>query len=294
MDSGDKRRERLRTPPPLTRAVERWGIRLAAPFPEVYPGNLVYRCTLPNGAAAVVKYEPDRGSEDEFITEVDALELYAGRGMVRLLEVSRDERILLTELVVPGEPLWHAPIDDALAAIASVMTKLRRLPPPGHSFPDVRAYHRAWPNHRRLYGGAGPIDAGLFELGERLFIELCDTSAETVVLHRDLHYGNVLSSHRDGFLAIDPKGMIGEPCYEVGAVFRNRIDELYDRSDPVMAMRRRIQTHSELTGFDRERIRLWSLAQAVLSVVWTADDPARAGDVDLRAARVLNEIGPLG
>jgi streptomycin 6-kinase len=271
----------------LTRAVQKWGITLGEPYVDVYPGNLVYRCTLGDGTPAVIKTEPDRAPEDEFLTGLDALIFYGGRGMVHVLEVARDDRIVLMERVVPGETLWQAPIDRALEAVASVMSKLRGAPPKRHSFPDVRAYHRAWPNHVRLYGGAGPIDADLFEIGERLFIELCDSAAEPVVLHGDLHYGNVLSSDREGWLAIDPKGVIGEPCYEVGDLFRNRVDELYESSDPARAMRRRVEAVAGLTGFDAERIRAWALVQAVLSEVWTADNPVHAQDVDMRAARLL-------
>jgi len=194
--------------------------------------------------------------------------------MVQVLQVDRDERIVLMERVVPGEPLWRGPIDRALEA--------------------VRDYHRAWPNHTRLYGGPGPIDADEFETSERLFLDLCESSAEPVVLHGDLHYGNVLSSERDGWLAIDPKGVTGEPCYEVGDLFRNRIDELYETADPVRAMRGRVEQVADLTGFDAERIPLWALAQAVLSEVWTADDPSRASDIDMRAARLLKDVGPLG
>ena len=278
----------------LTHAVDKWGITLGEPYVDVYPGNLVYRCTLPDGTPAVIKTEPDRAPDDEFLTGLDALVFYAGRGMVRVLEVARDDRIVLMERVVPGETLWHAPINHALEAIASVMSKLRAAPPEGNSFPDVRSYHRAWPNHVHLYGGPGPIDADLFEIGEQLFIELCDSAAAPVVLHGDLHYGNVLSSDRDGWLAIDPKGVIGEPCYEVGDLFRNRVDELYESSDPVRAMRLRAESVADLTGFDAERVRSWALAQAVLSEVWTADDPTRARDVDMRAARLLQEMGALG
>jgi streptomycin 6-kinase len=274
----------------LTRAVDKWGIALGEPYADVYPGNLVYRCTLRDGTPAVIKTEPDRGPDDEFLTGLDALVFYAGRGMVRVLEVARDDRVVLMELVVPGETLWHAPIDGALEAVASVMSKLRGAPPKGHSFPDVRAYQRAWPNHLRLYRGPGPIDADLFEIAERLFTELCDSAAEPVVLHGDLHYGNVLSSDREGWLAIDPKGVVGEPCYEVGDLFRNRVDELYGSSDPVRAMRRRVETVAARTGFDAERVRSWALAQAVLSEIWTADEPARAHDVDMRAARLLREV----
>jgi streptomycin 6-kinase len=273
-------------------AVDRCGLTLGEPYADVYPGNLVCRCMLPDGTPVVVKTEPDRGAEDEFVAGIDALVLYDGHGMVRVLEAERDERVVLMELVRPGTTLWQAPIDMALEAAAAVMSKLRR--PAGSEFPDVRAYQRAWPNHLRLYGGPGPIDADLFGLGEQLFQDLCDSSAAPVVLHGDLHYGNVLSSDREGWLAIDPKGLTGEPCYEVGALLRNRVDELYESSHPARAMRDRVDALADLTGLDRERFRLWGLAQAVLSEVWSADDPSKPPHVDLRAARVLFEIGPLG
>lgn len=277
----------------LTRAVDSWAITLGEPYADVYPGNLVHRCTLRDGTPAVIKTEPKRTGEDEFLTGIDALVLYAGRGMVRMLEVDRDQRIVLMERIVPGDPLWHRPIGRAVEAVAWVMAQLRTAPPDQRLFPDVRAYHRAWPNHVRLYGGPGPIDADLFELGERLFLELCDSSTAPVVLHGDLHYGNVLSSDRERWSAIDPKGVSGEPCYEVGALFRNRVDELYGSPDPVHAMRWRVEAVADLTGFDRERIRLWALAQAVLSEIWSADD-GRGADLDLRAARLLHRIGHLG
>lgn len=262
-------------------------------YSDVYAGNLVCRCTLPDGTPAVVKTEPDRGPEDEFLTGIDAMVLCRGRGMVEVLDVDRDHRLVLMELVVPGQTLWKEPIDHALEAAAYVMRSLRQPPPAGHTFPDVRSYYRAWPNHVRLYGGPGPIDADLFEPGGRLFLEMCDTSSERVILHGDLHYGNVLSSDRASWLAIDPKGLVGDPSYEVGAVFRNRVDELYESRDPVRAMRRRVELLAEVAGFDRERVRLWALAQAVLSEIWTADNPGRAYEVDLRAAHLLKEVGPL-
>jgi streptomycin 6-kinase len=219
--------------------------------------------------------------------------LYGGRGMARALRVDRQRRILLMERVVPGVPLWGEMIERALEAAAFVMSKLRTPPPDQHAFPDVRTYHRAWPSHIQLYGGHGPIDADLFEMGERLFLELCESSPAPVVLHGDLHSGNVLSSERDGWLAIDPKGLIGEACYEVGDLLRNRIDEIQGSADPVAAMRGRVEMLADLTGFDRERVRLWGLAQAVLSEIWSTEE-RRASRVDMRAARLLHEVGPLG
>ncbi len=112
----------------LSRAVARWGIRLAEPYPDVYSGNLVYRCTLRDGTPAVLKTEPERRGVDEFLTGIEALLLYDGRSVVRVLEVDRDERTVLLERVVPGEPLWRTPIDAALQAAVSVMARLRKAP----------------------------------------------------------------------------------------------------------------------------------------------------------------------
>jgi len=271
-------------------------LALGEPYPDVYPGNFVCRCTLPDGTKAVIKAEPDRDDGDEFVSGIEAMVQYGGRGVVRLLELSREDRVVLMERVTPGDTLWREPIDRALDAVATVMHKLRMAPPAHHTFPEVRAYRHAWSHHTRLYSGRGPIETDLFDIGEKLFIELCDSSAAPVVLHGDLHFGNVLSADRESWLAIDPKGVIGEPCYEVGDVFRNRVDELFEAPDPVQAMRRRVEVVADLTGFDRERIRMWALAQAVLSEIWTADDPepSRAANVDMRAARLLKQIGPIG
>jgi streptomycin 6-kinase len=277
----------------LHRIAEEWAITLGEPYTDVHPGNLVYRCTLADGTPAVLKSEPDRPGADEFLPGIDALRLYGSRGMARALRVDRERRVVLMEAVVPGEPLWREEIERALEAAAFVMSRLRIQPPEAHTFPDVRAYHLAWSSHAAQYGGPGPIDADLFEIGERLFLELCDSSAAPVVLHGDLHYGNVLSSERDGWSAIDPKGLIGEPCYEVGDLLRNRIQELFESGDAVGAMRRRVETLADLTGFDRERVRLWGLAQAVLTAIW-ADEARRASRVDMRAARLLRDVGPPG
>ena len=42
-----------------------------------------------------------------------------------------------------------------------------------------------------------------------------------VVLHGDFHHYNVLSAQRANWLAIDPKGMLGDPGYEVGPFLCN-------------------------------------------------------------------------
>jgi len=52
--------------------------------------------------------------------------------------------------------------------------------------------------------------------------------------HVDLHFANVLAADREPWLAIDPKGLLGDPAFESVTVLWNRVEEYGDRSDAVL------------------------------------------------------------
>jgi streptomycin 6-kinase len=92
-----------------------------------------------------------------------------------------------------------------------------------------------------------------------VFAELCDSMGEEVVLHGDLHHENILRSG-DGWIAIDPKGMVGEREYETGAFIRNHVSA------------RCADQLAEALGLDVHRIRLWAWVQAHLAAAWSIED----------------------
>jgi streptomycin 6-kinase len=97
------------------------------------------------------------------------------------------------------------------------------------------------------------LDAALEPLGE-----LASTQREQVLLHQDLHAGNVLRAEREPWLAIDPKPLVGEREFGVAALVRGR--ELgHSRRD---VLHRLDRLTSEL-GLDRERARGWAIGQAI-------------------------------
>jgi streptomycin 6-kinase len=211
-----------------------------------------------DGSAAVLRLGPP--DDPEFVLEIDAAEWFGGHGTVRLLEIDRERGALLLERALPGTHLRSLVPDDeeaATAAAAGVMRALWRPPAPGHRFPTVRHWGRL------LEPGSRP--AGVFS-------ELCDSMADPVVLHGDLHHDNVLRSGHDHWLAIDPKGVVGEPAYETGALMRNPWPGLLDLPDPVRVLRRRADQLSELLDLDVARVRGWAYAQAVLAAVWSESD----------------------
>jgi len=120
-------------------------------------------------------------------------------------------------------------------------------------------------------GGTGPLPVRLVEAAETLFAELLATE-EPVLLHGDLHHDNILLSERGGWLAIDPKGIIGEPAYEVGSMLRNLWQDRHTITDPVRLLKRRVYQLSEELEIDRGRIRGWAVAQAVQDAWWCIED----------------------
>src|SRR5262249_60161011 len=65
------------------------------------------------------------------------------------------------------------------------------------------------------------IPRELVQHAQRVPSELAAAQREPALLHGDLQHYNVLHDERRGWLAIDPKGVIGELEYEIGAALRN-------------------------------------------------------------------------
>lgn len=111
------------------------------------------------------------------------------------------------------------------------------------------------------------------------------------LLHGDLQHYNVLFDSDCGWLAIDPKGVVGEVEYEVGAVLRNPFErpELF-LSRPTIE--RRLEQFTTRLDLDYQRALAWGFAQAVLSAIWEIED-GFAVDTTNPALRLAEVIRPM-
>jgi streptomycin 6-kinase len=69
-------------------------------------------------------------------------------------------------------------------------------------------------------------------------------------------------------VAIDPKGVLGEPAFEPAAFLRNPYTTIYSQPDLVGLMRSRIRVFAEGLGLPAYRIWAWGVAQNTLSASW--------------------------
>ena len=142
----------------------------------------------------------------------------------------------------------------------------------------------------RFEGGPGPFPAPLVDAAEGLFTELLASMAAPVLLHGDLHHANILAAERRPWLALDPKGVIGEAAYEVGAWLRNPWPGLLAEPHPGRILARRVDQCADELGFDRARLVGWGLAQAVLSAWWRLEDHGYGWEWGIACAELLAQL----
>lgn len=272
----------------LAAYAERWSITLQPPF-DGLSYNYVAPGVRADGLPVVLKAGvPNR----ELTTEIAALQLYDGHGIVRLLAADPAGGALLLERLLPGTPLAELPDDEQATTIASsVMRQLWRPVPADHPFPTVTDWASGLRKMRAHFGGTtGPFPPTQVERAETLFAELIDSQAEPVLLHGDLHHHNIVTAQRESWLAIDPKGLVGEPAYEVGALLRNPMPEILSMPQPTRVLERRVDQLAEALQLDRSRLIGWSFAQAVLSAWWSYEDHGHGWELALAFAELLRNV----
>jgi streptomycin 6-kinase len=99
-------------------------------------------------------------------------------------------------------------------------------------------------------------------------------------------------AHR-GWVAIDPKGVVGEREYEIGASLRNPDERIVDFASPA-TVERRLSCLSD-GPLVLTRVLAWGYAQAVLSVLWMIEDGLAVSpdDATIRLALTLEGMLPL-
>lgn len=266
---------------------KRWSFTAEAPFPDL-SYNYVAPVRMADGTEAVLKLGVPR---DELLTEIAALRTYDGRGAVRLLAEAAEEGAMLLERLWPGEMLSVlAEKDDEAATVvaAEVMKQLWRPLPEKHSFPTVADWSKGLGRLREEFdGGTGPFPKRLVEEAESLYRELSASAAEPVLLHGDFHHWNVMTAEREPWLVIDPKGLAGEPAYEICPLLYNPVGFLSSWPNPARTTARRIAILSEHLAIDKVRIIGWGIYQCVLSAWWSFEDQGYGWEDAIEVANIL-------
>lgn len=260
---GDKASEWLEDFEQLIAACEKhYHLQIQKPYDLSY--NFVAPAIRNDGKEVVVKIVLSR---HEFQAERKALQLMKGKNMVKMLEHEVERGILILERLDPGHTLAVLENDEEATLIAAnVMKEIMVSAALQSNLPTVidreNSLKRIY--HMKSYG---PIPKEMIEEALHIFTRLNASIDKQYLLHGDLHHYNILKSE-ESWVAIDPKGLIGDREYEVVQYLLNKLPE----NDLEKITEKRIDIFVEKLNLDKERVLLRAYSHAVLATCWTVED----------------------
>ena len=257
--------------------IDRWGL-----VPDGEPLQTENSRLLPvrqGGAPAMLKIavdpEEERGGRlMVWWNGVGAATVLAQHDDALLLERAASA-ISLTEIAHGGHD------DEASRIICTVLSTLHG--PRSGSPPALDSL-------RRWFGALEPAAGrfgGILVAASATATDLLASQREIVTLHGDIHHANILHFGDRGWLAVDPKGLTGERCFDYANIFCNP-DHMTATAPGRFA--RQVDVVAEAAGLDRGRLVQWILAWAGLSAAWFLNDGESAATPLQVAAFAANEL----
>ncbi len=203
------------------------------------------------------------------------LEYWGGDGAARLLARNESGSAMLVERACGSRSLSamarNGSDDEATSILCDAIARLQK---PRGAAPTGLIPLETW--FRELFPMAAER-GGALARSAAVATELLATQQEIVPLHADVHHDNVLDFEERGWLAIDPKCVIGDRAFEYTILFCD--PDLADPEPPVAIVPGRFERRLEIvlakSGLERRRLLQWIVAWCGLSAAWFLgdDDP---------------------
>ncbi len=201
---------------------------------------------------------------EEEVRGAAVMEWYSGHSAARVL-AREANAVLLERAEGPrdlGEMARSGQDRDATIVICDIVTSLHACTGAGPrpALVPLKRWFLALETHA--------AESAIFRMAHETARRLLDTPDNEAVLHGDIHHGNILDAGNT-WVAIDPKGLIGEAAYDYANLFCNPDHETATQPD---VFRTRVKDVCEHAGLDRDRLLAWILVHAALSACWSIDD----------------------
>jgi len=206
---------------------------------------------------------------------------WGGEGAANVLE--QNGAALLLERAVAMQSLDRMGIagqdDEATRILCTIAEKLHanRPHPPPELIPLSEWFAALWRSERR--------HSEMLSNSAKIARALLASATDIAVLHGDIHHGNVLDFGERGWLAIDPKGLLGERTFDFVNILRNPNSSIALTPG---RFSRQVAVICECAGIDRARLLRWTVAFTGLSAAWIIDEGGKP-TVDFAIMNIASE-----
>jgi len=229
--------------------------------------NYVAKALLPSKQAVVLKIGYDKKA---IADEMRALCHFEGASSIKLIDYNEENNALLLQQAIPGitlKSLYPAQIDFVMDRYIETMQGLHSK----NTLPKHSAIHIS--DWLKALDGASPnkLPATLLSRAIELRNSLLKTSSTQLFLHGDLHLNNILKNNGQ-WLAIDPKGIIGDQEFEIAAFDFIHPTELNHKKHLNPLFNSRIENIARKSKLNSQRIKDWVFVRLLLSATWSIED----------------------
>jgi streptomycin 6-kinase len=253
----------------LAHYLQLWNLSAPQPLAETATSH-VYTVRYGDTTTVLKLLKPNAAEER---VGAIALRYFDGRGAARLLQA--DDGAHLIEYV-GGEDLSALARqggqgdEQAAAIIADVLNRLHAASePPLEGLYPLRRWFRSLFRKAEADRQAG--NESLYVRAASLAEVLLSDPRDVRVLHGDVHHENIRHHAGRGWLAFDPKGLVGERTYDAANTFYNPIDAL-ELTESENRLLRIATIFSDMLHIERGRILAFIYVYGALSASWTAED----------------------
>ncbi len=259
-------------PATVAHLCSKWGIELD----PVIPGTVITLVLFGHSAElgpVVIKSSP---LAEEFRAEATALRLAAGDKVSQIHDVDFEHSAMVVERIVPGTQLRDVPMsdEDATRLAAELLRSFWRPVTDPAGLHPLRRWMRAlfdWTPRPDL------LASDMVEQAQDLAAALLARSTRSTLLHGDFQHHNLLQRASGEWAIIDPKGLYGDPGFDIAAWMYNP-DWVSGRSDYLDLATRRLTICANAWGIPEDELAAWAFVGAILNVCnWATSDAVPEG-----------------
>ncbi|MDE7298190.1 MAG: aminoglycoside phosphotransferase family protein, partial [Lachnospiraceae bacterium] len=172
-------------------------------------GRVIFKILLNNG----------------FDQEISALRAFQGSNFCLLYDYSLEDRAYIMERVSPADTLFIGTTrEERITIMAGIFRELHKPSVPDTVFPTYLEWFQAGRAGVQQRKDCATLLYDL-ETAGHIILDLCEKYPRRLLLHGDLHHENILKNETGGYTVIDPKGVIGDPVFDLS---RFILDEFRD------------------------------------------------------------------
>lgn len=251
----------------------RWELSQMELIPS-FSANVLFRCRSRTHGDAVLKIGP-LPPEGTIPAEYDALRQFGGGGgrICRVYEADPARGVLLLERMQPGTSLREEPsLEKRLAVFSELFAGMHRPPERRDRFPTYTGWVVRIAEYMEKRDDCAALAKHMRHARE-MHLRLAARYPRKLLLHGDFHHDNILLGADGRYRVIDPKGVTGDPVFDVPRFLLNEFGESPD-SELLKKMLRIFAVLEQSLRIPGDVLRQCLYVETAMGACWMAEDGA--------------------